>query len=54
MLPEAYDFKSLLDQWGRIPPSKDTFNIPKAVLEHEDRFGYLLPGGCKREFKKPA
>ncbi|KAK9894845.1 glycosyltransferase family 17 protein [Cystobasidium minutum MCA 4210] len=54
MLPEAYDFRSLLDQWGRIPSSRDVRNIPKSVLEHEDKFGYLLPGGCKREHKKPS
>lgn len=54
MLPEAYDFKSLLNQWGRIPPSTSTQNIPKSVLEHKGRFSYLLPGGCKRQLHRPT
>lgn len=48
MLPEAYDFSSLIKQIGPVPKASSTAGLPRYLLEHPDRFSYLLPGGCKR------
>lgn len=54
MLPEAYDFQSLLSQMGPIPHSSSLTGLPAAVLADQNRFDYLLPGGCKREWSQTS
>lgn len=52
MLPEAYDYNSLLKQLGPIPAAHETDGLPAYLLENSQKFGYLLPGGCRREEKQ--
>ncbi|KAI9000452.1 glycosyltransferase family 17 protein [Trametes punicea] len=52
MLPEAYRWKDLLslmdkDAWWRRTPS--AVHVPRHLIEHSERFRFLLPGGCIRE-----
>jgi beta-1,4-mannosyl-glycoprotein beta-1,4-N-acetylglucosaminyltransferase len=49
MLPEVYDFSSLIKQFGPIPQSSRTEGLPAYLLANRERMPYLLPGGCLRE-----
>ena len=51
LLPEAFTFKDLIKQLGPVKKSKDLSNVPKAVLDDPNKFGFLLPGNCTREVK---
>ncbi|CAG8809860.1 18174_t:CDS:1, partial [Racocetra fulgida] len=49
MFPEAYSFKDLISKLGNIPKSNSLVGLPKYLLENNDKFPFLLPGGCIRE-----
>lgn len=49
MLPEEYTFRELVGKMGSVPRSFSAVHLPGYLLEHADKFGYLLPGHCKRE-----
>ena len=49
MFPEVYSFKEMMIKFGDIKPSKSLTNLPKYLLQHPERFKFLLPGGCIRE-----
>jgi len=51
MLPEVYDFSSLIKQFGPIPRSTQTDGLPSYLFENKEEMRYLLPGGCQREAK---
>lgn len=51
MYPEAYTFKALFAAMGNVPRRLSTIGVPKYILEHLERFKFLLPGGCMREEK---
>ncbi|KAJ1302576.1 hypothetical protein OPQ81_002893 [Rhizoctonia solani] len=44
MLPEAYTYKEMFELMNP-EPTKSAVGIPRYILEHPERFGYLLPGG---------
>ncbi|KAI8578184.1 hypothetical protein K450DRAFT_248530 [Umbelopsis ramanniana AG] len=50
MYPEAYSYKELIAKWDGAPKSDSAVGLPKAVLE-DDRFSFLLPGGCERQLE---
>ncbi|CAO1637909.1 unnamed protein product [Parajaminaea phylloscopi] len=49
MLPEAYTWGELIQLWKGATRTYSAVHLPKAVIEDASRFGFLLPGGCKRE-----
>ncbi|ORZ16852.1 beta-1,4-mannosyl-glyco protein 4-beta-N-acetylglucosaminyltransferase-like protein [Lobosporangium transversale] len=49
MFPEAYSFRELFSRLGAMLKSTSAVYLPKYVLEHRERFKFLLPGGCIRE-----
>jgi beta-1,4-mannosyl-glycoprotein beta-1,4-N-acetylglucosaminyltransferase len=50
MYPEAYSYKDLFAKWDGAPKSDSAVGLPKAVLE-DDKFSFLLPGGCQRQIE---
>ncbi|KAJ2931210.1 hypothetical protein H1R20_g5775, partial [Candolleomyces eurysporus] len=48
MLPEAYSYVKFFSQLN-LEPSKSAIGLPPYLLEHSDKFKFLLPGGCQRE-----
>lgn len=50
MLPEEYTFKELIKKMGSIPRSASAVHLPAYLIENADRFKFLLPGGCLREW----
>ncbi|PWN49693.1 glycosyl transferase [Violaceomyces palustris] len=49
MLPEAYSWSELFEHWNGATQTKSAVHIPKPVIEDPKKFGFLLPGGCKRD-----
>ncbi|CAL8088049.1 unnamed protein product [Orchesella dallaii] len=49
MLPEAYTFKELVSQMGKVPKTFSTIGIPKYIVENPEKFKFLLPEGCMRD-----
>jgi hypothetical protein len=49
MLPEVYNYKELVQKWGKVPKQKSALYLPKHLLQNKKKFSFLLPGGCKRE-----
>lgn len=49
MLPEAYTWGELIQLWRGATRSYSAVNLPRPVVQEASRFGFLLPGGCKRE-----
>lgn len=47
MLPEAFSYKDLL-AWAQPDPSKTGIGLPLYLLQHPERYPFLLPGGCVR------
>ncbi|KAJ2807361.1 hypothetical protein H4R21_000503, partial [Coemansia helicoidea] len=43
--PERFNYRDLIYAYGKPPRNHDFSNLPRGVLEHRERFGYLLPGG---------
>jgi hypothetical protein len=50
MYPEVYSYKDLVAQWDGAPKSDSAVGLPKTVLE-DDKFSFLLPGGCQRQLE---
>lgn len=50
MLPEEYTFKDIIGSMGPIPHSYSAVYLPSYLLENPDKYKYLLPGNCKREY----
>jgi len=48
MLPEAYSYVDLLSQM-HLEPLTTAVNLPLFLIEHAERFKFLLPGGCVRQ-----
>jgi beta-1,4-mannosyl-glycoprotein beta-1,4-N-acetylglucosaminyltransferase len=48
MLPEAYSYVDLLSQMN-LQPLKSAVGLPRYLIEHAEKFRFLLPGGCVRE-----
>ncbi|KAJ3334778.1 hypothetical protein HDU91_002529, partial [Kappamyces sp. JEL0680] len=49
LYPEAYSWSDLITKMGNIPRQASAIELPKALLKEPVKFGFLLPGGCKRE-----
>ncbi|KAL7608090.1 hypothetical protein Lser_V15G13244 [Lactuca serriola] len=49
MLPEEYTFRDIISKMGRIPHSYSGVHLPSYLLNHADKYKYLLPGNCVRE-----
>ncbi|KAD3641086.1 hypothetical protein E3N88_30310 [Mikania micrantha] len=49
MLPEEYTFKDIIAKMGPIPHSYSAVHLPSYLLNHADKYKYLLPGNCIRE-----
>ncbi|KAL8200759.1 hypothetical protein R6Q57_012098 [Mikania cordata] len=49
MLPEEYTFKDIIAKMGLIPHSYSAVHLPSYLLNHADKYKYLLPGNCIRE-----
>ncbi|XP_057967398.1 uncharacterized protein LOC131157344 [Malania oleifera] len=49
MLPEEYTFQDLIKKMGSIPHSASAVHLPASLIEHADKYKFLLPGGCLRE-----
>lgn len=47
MLPEAYTWSELLNRWNGEAPSNSTANLPRGLMDHQKKFKFLLPDGCK-------
>ncbi|XP_035706569.1 uncharacterized protein LOC110848618 isoform X1 [Folsomia candida] len=52
MLPEAYSYKELIAAMRNVPRTSSTAGIPETVLRYKNKFSFLLPGGCVREYSK--
>lgn len=50
MLPEEYSFRELITKMGSIPKSASAVHLPSALIQNAERFRFLLPGGCLREW----
>lgn len=49
MIPEEYTFKEIIGKMGPIPHSFSAVHLPAYLLNHAEKYKYLLPGYCKRE-----
>ncbi|KAI8895259.1 glycosyl transferase [Globomyces pollinis-pini] len=49
MPPEAWDYRELVRKWGPMAKETSMIVLPRLLLEHPQRFKFLLPGGCVRE-----
>ncbi|KAL9223975.1 hypothetical protein vseg_000054 [Gypsophila vaccaria] len=49
MLPEEFSFKELIHKMGSIPRSTSGVHLPGYLLENDEKFKFLLPGGCLRD-----
>ncbi|XP_016162326.1 beta-1,4-mannosyl-glycoprotein 4-beta-N-acetylglucosaminyltransferase-like isoform X1 [Arachis ipaensis] len=50
MLPEEYTFREIIGKMGPIPHSYSAVHLPAYLLNNADKYKYLLPGNCIREF----
>jgi len=48
MLPEVYSYRDMI-RLLNPERSKSMIDIPKFLIENEERFQFLLPGGCQRK-----
>ncbi|KAL2918968.1 hypothetical protein HK105_201238 [Polyrhizophydium stewartii] len=48
MLPEAWSFRDMVRKWGPVERQSSAVGLPGSLVEHADRFAFLLPGGCMR------
>ncbi|KAI3665987.1 hypothetical protein L6452_44625 [Arctium lappa] len=49
MLPEEYTFRDIIANMGPIPHSYSAVHLPSYLLNHAEKYRYLLPGNCIRE-----
>ncbi|WKA04329.1 hypothetical protein VitviT2T_022378 [Vitis vinifera] len=49
MLPEEHTFKDIIGKLGPIPHSFSAVHLPAYLLNNAEKYGFLLPGNCKRE-----
>ncbi|XP_047325895.1 beta-1,4-mannosyl-glycoprotein 4-beta-N-acetylglucosaminyltransferase isoform X2 [Impatiens glandulifera] len=50
MLPEEYSFRELIKKMGSIPRSASAIHLPAYLIQNAEKYKFLLPGGCLREF----
>lgn len=50
MLPEEYTFKEIIGNLGNLPHSFSAVHLPAFLLENAEKYKYLLPGNCIREW----
>jgi beta-1,4-mannosyl-glycoprotein beta-1,4-N-acetylglucosaminyltransferase len=50
-LPEVYTWKDMVVLWSGFPKTTSMVRLPFHVVNNSDQYGFLLPGGCRREYR---
>lgn len=54
MYPEVYTYKEMVLKFGPIAKTNDFVDLPNELVEHPDKYKFLLKGGCQRQDRDKA